>query len=375
MAKAVNGQALIEAFEGWAPKKLAIGSDQEKIGLQIGTLSKSVHTVMITLDVLESVVDEAIENEVDLIVAHHPLIFQPLKKIDTASVHGRIIQKCLKHDITVYAAHTNLDVADGGVNDLMAEALGLENTEVLVPTFERELRKLAVFVPESHAEAVREALGNSGAGYVGNYSHCTFNSEGTGTFLPKEGTQPFIGETGKLEKVREVKIETVFPAELQSKVIKKMTDAHPYEEVAYDIYKLQNQGEVKGLGRIGMLKKEMVLSDFAEYVKQAFDVKGVRVVGDLNDKVKKVALLGGDGNKFMSAARFKGADVFVTGDVYYHTAHDAWMDGLKVVDPGHNVEKVMKEGVRRFLARWIEQKQSDTRVIVSETHTDPFQFL
>ncbi|HEX6922308.1 MAG TPA: Nif3-like dinuclear metal center hexameric protein, partial [Bacillales bacterium] len=257
----------------------------------------------------------------------------------------------------------------------MAEALGLTDTQVLVPTNESELKKLVVFVPKEHAEGVRQALGSVGAGYIGNYSHCTFNSAGTGTFMPQEGTNPYIGTTGKLEKAEEVKIETIIPSELQSKVIRAIIKAHPYEEATYDLYPLDNQGEVFGAGRVGVLQKEMTLREFAEHVKKAFEVDGVRVVGDLDDTIRKVAVLGGSGDDYMSNARFKGADVYVTGDVYYHTAHDAWMEGLNVVDPGHNVEKVMKEGVRSFFADFIQQKNYDTRVIVSGIHTDPFQFL
>ncbi|HET7658134.1 MAG TPA: Nif3-like dinuclear metal center hexameric protein [Bacillales bacterium] len=375
MGKMASGQALIQAFEAWAPRSLAIGDDREKIGLQIGTLNKTVKRVMTALDVMENVVDEAIDNEVDLIVAHHPLIFRPLKKIATDSAHGRIVEKCLKHDIAVYVAHTNLDVASGGVNDLMAEALGLKNTEVLVPTTETELRKLVVFVPRKHVDPVRKAMGDAGAGYIGGYSHCTFSSSGKGTFLPTEGTNPYIGTQGKLELVEEVKIETIVTAKQQGSVVRAMIEAHPYEEVAYDLYPLDNKGEPMGLGRIGMLEETLTLGAFAEQVKKAFGVRGVRIVGDPGDFVKKVAVLGGDGNKFMSTARMKGADVFVTGDVYYHTAHDAWMEGLNLIDPGHNVEKVMKEGVRRFFLRFIEEKQYDVKVFVSKLNTDPFHFM
>lgn len=373
MSKFVNGQALIQAFERRVPKSLAVEGD--KIGLQIGTLNKPVKHVMIALDVLEEVVDEAIENEIDLIIAHHPILFRPLNKIETDSAHGRIVAKCIKHDITVYAAHTNLDVAQGGVNDLMADALGLGETEVLVPTIEHELKKVVVFTPQDDAESLRKALGDAGAGYIGNYSHCTFNSPGTGTFMPREGTNPYIGAQGRLEKVDEVKMETIIPANMQNQVISAMKKAHPYEEVAYDIYPLDNQGEVLGLGRIGYLNTEMTLQQFTGHIKDVFEVDGLRVVGKLDEKIRKVALLGGDGNKYMNAARFKGADVFVTGDVYYHTAHDAMMEGLNIVDPGHNVEKIMKEGVRVFLSAFLEEKQYDTTIMASGIHTDPFQFV
>ncbi|OIJ16130.1 Nif3-like dinuclear metal center hexameric protein [Anaerobacillus arseniciselenatis] len=373
MAKLANGQAIIQAFESWSPKSLAVEGD--KIGLQVGTLNKPINKVMVVLDLLEAVVDEAIEEGVDLIIAHHPIIFRPLKSIPTDRPYGRIVEKLIKHNIAVYAAHTNLDVAKGGVNDLMAEKLGLQNVDVLAPTTEITLKKLVVFVPSEHAEQVREALGRVGAGYIGNYSHCSFNSEGTGMFKPEAGTDPFIGEQGKLERVNEIKIETIFPAPLQNKVISAMIKAHPYEEVAYDIYPLHNKGEQLGLGRIGYLENEMPLKEFALFVKTAFKVDGLRVVGDMNTKISKVAVLGGDGNKYVSQALFKGADVFVTGDMYYHVAHDAMMDGLNIVDPGHNVEKVMKEAVSSFLENFVRDNKYDTKIIVSKINTDPFTFM
>ncbi|MBA2873509.1 Nif3-like dinuclear metal center hexameric protein [Thermaerobacillus caldiproteolyticus] len=373
MKKIPNGHEVIQLFEQFAPKHLAMEGD--RIGLQIGTLNKPIHTVMITLDVLEEVVDEAIENKVDLIIAHHPPLYRPVKHIITDQTQGRIIAKCMKHDIAIYAAHTNLDIAEGGVNDWLSEALGLQEVEVLVPTYEEALKKLVVYVPDTHADAVREALGNAGAGHIGNYSHCTFNSRGIGTFLPQEGANPFIGEKGTLEKVEEVRIETIFPASLQKKVVTAMLKAHPYEEVAYDVYPLENKGRTFGLGRLGRLREEMTLAEFAEHVKKALDVPAVRVVGNLQDKVNKVAVVGGDGNKYISQAKFSGADVYVTGDVYYHVAHDAMMLGLNIVDPGHNVEKVMKQGVARFLEQQFAQQKFATTVYVSQVHTDPFTFL
>lgn len=373
MSKAINGQTIVQLFESWSPKSLAMEGD--KIGLMVGTLNKPVHKMMIALDVLEEVIDEAISENVDFILAHHPLIYRPLKNIATDSAYGRIIEKAIKHNVTIYAAHTNLDIAQGGVNDLLAEALGLENTEILAPTYHVKYKKLVVFVPESHAEAVRNALGNVGAGHIGDYSHCTFNSEGIGTFMPLDGTNPFIGQTGKLEQVKEVRIETIIPENLQRKAISAMLKAHPYEEVAFDIYPLDNEGETFGLGRIGQLKEPMTLQQFAVHVKKAFDVKGVRVVGNLDAKVQKVAVLGGDGNKYVQTAIFKGADVFVTGDVYYHVAHDAMMEGLHIVDPGHNVEKIMKQGVKNKLEQLFQEKKYETEIVLSKVNTDPFTFL
>ncbi|RNA70555.1 Nif3-like dinuclear metal center hexameric protein [Alteribacter keqinensis] len=373
MMKHANGQAIIQAFEAFSPKHYAVEGD--KIGLQVGTLNKPVKKVMVALDVIEPVVDEAIEAGVDLIIAHHPIIFKPIKSLRTDQVYGRTIEKLVKHDITVYAAHTNLDVAPGGVNDLMAEALGIKEAEVLVETFEDPLKKVVVYVPEENAQQVREAMGQAGAGHLGNYSHCTFNTKGTGIFRPGEGTDPHIGEKGKMEYVDEVKIESVFPASIEKRVVRAMTNAHPYEEVAYDLYEMAVPGRKLGLGRIGELKNEMTLKEFGEHVKEAFGVRGARVVGDLDKKVKKVAVLGGDGNKYVNQALFKGADVFVTGDLYYHVAHDAMMEGLMMVDPGHNAEKIMKQGVAGFLSAFIDEKKYSTEVITSKVNTDPFQFI
>ncbi|KOP83474.1 hypothetical protein AMS60_13860 [Bacillus sp. FJAT-21945] len=370
--KKVNGHEIIQLFEQFSPKSYAMEGD--KVGLQIGRLNKPIENVMIALDVLEEVVDEAIEKNVQLIIAHHPPIFRPLKAIATETPAGKIIEKLIKHNIAVYAAHTNLDVASGGVNDMLAEALQLTDTEVLYPTYETKLKKLVVYVPEENAEELKHALGNAGAGAIGNYSHCSFSSTGIGQFLPGEGTNPHIGQTGKLEMVKEERIETIFPEHFEKRILSAMFKSHPYEEVAYDIYSLENKGEILGLGRIGDIP-EMSLAEFASHVKRCLDVKGVRVVGDMADKVKRVAVLGGDGNKYFTSAKFKGADVYVTGDMYYHVAHDAMMMGLNIVDPGHNVEKVMKKGVAKQLEKMCKEKGYDVSIFASELHTDPFQFV
>jgi dinuclear metal center YbgI/SA1388 family protein len=370
--KIPNGHEVIQLFEQYSPKGLAMEGD--KIGLQIGRLNQKVERIMIALDVLENVIDEAIEKNVQLIIAHHPIIYRPLKNLVTETLPGKMIEKLIKHDIAVYAAHTNLDVAKGGVNDLLAAALELEDAEVLVPTYDTKLKKLVVYVPASHAETIRRVLGNAGAGAIGNYSHCSFSVNGTGRFLPGENTNPAIGEVGRLEEVEEVKVETIIPEPLLKKAITAMIKAHPYEEVAYDVYPLENKGEVLGLGRIGKVS-EMTLREFAERVKKVFEVSHIRVVGDLTAKVKKVAVLGGDGNKYFMNAKFKGADVYVTGDIYYHTAHDAAMQGLNMIDPGHNVEKVMKKGVTATLQKMCEESGYQVEIFPSVENTDPFQFL
>ncbi|WP_409301725.1 Nif3-like dinuclear metal center hexameric protein [Peribacillus sp. SCS-155] len=371
--KVPNGLEIINLFEQFSPKNYAMEGDP--IGLQIGRLNKKVTKVLVALDVVDEVVEEAIREDVQLIIAHHPLIYRPLKKIMTDTAPGQIVEKLIKHDIAVYAAHTNLDVARMGVNDMLADALGLKETEVLIPTFQSSYHKLAVYVPENTETRVREALGNAGAGAIGNYSHCSFTSEGTGRFLPGENTNPTIGAPGQPESVREVKIETIYPAEIEKKVLSAMIKAHPYEEPAYDIYKLENKRQAEGLGRIGILTEEMTLEQFSNHVKKVLDVNAVRVVGSLDSKIKKVAVLGGDGNKYFSQAKFKGADVYVTGDMYYHNAHDAMLLGLNIVDPGHNIEKVMKKGVAKIMANLCKKNHYQVEFIDSKPNTDPFTFI
>ncbi|RNF41034.1 Nif3-like dinuclear metal center hexameric protein [Planococcus salinus] len=368
--KIPNGQQIIEEFEKWSPKYLAMEGDP--IGLHVGTLNKKVERVLVTLDVNEEVVNEAISKGAGLIIAHHPPIFRPLKILQTDFPQGRLMEMLIKHDIAVYAAHTNLDVANGGVNDLLAEALGLENTEVLVPTYEAELVKIAVFVPESHEEQVREALGKAGAGSIGDYEHCSYTLSGTGRFRPTADADPYIGESGKMEVTEESKIEVVIRKAEKDRAIKAMIAAHPYEEVAYDVFTLENKEVPMGLGRIGRLETAMSLREFAEHIKERLDVPAARVVGNLDAPVKKVAVLGGDGNKYIQQAKRAGADVYVTGDLYFHVAQDAEAMGLHVIDPGHHVEKVMIKGVVNEMSK---RQNWQCEFLPSEVDTEPFNFL
>lgn len=371
--KNINGQQLIQLFEEWAPKEIALEGD--RIGLQIGTLNKPIYHVMTALDVTHEVVEEAISKRIDLIIAHHPVIFHPLKKIDTSDAGGKLVEKLIKHDIIVYAAHTNLDVANGGVNDMLANILRLQNVEVLIPTYEKKLRKLVVYTPHEHADEMVQGLGEAGAGTIGDYSYCSFTSEGMGRFIPGDGSQPHIGDKGKLTEVAEVKIEVIYPLEIEKKVLSKMLKVHPYEEPAYDIFDLQIKGEELGLGRIGFLEEEVTLAQLSHMVKEAFDSKGVRLVGDSQAKIKKVAVLGGDGNKYFRQAKFKGADVYITGDIYYHTAHDALNIGLNMIDPGHYSEKIMKNETARYLQKLCDEKGFNIKVVPSVVDTDPFKFI
>ncbi len=372
--KVANGYEYVAMLEEIAPKELATEGDP--IGLQLGDLSKKVRKIMFTLDVLESVVEEAVSQNVDMIIAHHPFLFRPLKKIDMTNSEGRMIRKLIKHDIIVYAAHTNLDIANGGVNDILAELLQLENTEIIVPTHRKNHMKISVYVPEDNVNEVRLALMQNGAGKIGaEYEECSFQTLGTGEFKPSEKANPTIGEKGELTAVSEVKLEAVVPSSVADNVIKAVRIAHPYEEPAIDLVRLQNLHETKGLGRIGTLKKEMSILAFIEELKGALAINHVRFIGDPNKRIKKVAVIGGDGNKFIHDVKRSGADVFVTGDIYYHTGHDLLAIDLPTIDAGHNIEKVMKRYLKTEFEKRAENLQYEAEFVISEAHTDPFIFL
>ncbi|MFA1820433.1 Nif3-like dinuclear metal center hexameric protein [Virgibacillus oceani] len=358
-------------MEKLAPNTFAY--DWDNVGLQIGSYNQDVKRVMVTLDVLESVVDEAIDQDVELIISHHPLLFQSMKQIDTDTPKGRMLQKLIQHNITVYSSHTNLDIAYGGVNDILCEKIGIENTKNLVQTKKEKLYKVVIYVPESHRKDVMNAINNTGAGHIGNYSHCTFQTKGQGTFKPLEGTSPYIGKQGELEFVDEVKIESIAEEGILNKVVKSMVDAHPYEEVAYDIFPMANEGQDYGLGRIGTLQKKINVKDLCNHMKEVLKLKSVRVTGDLDKEVKRIAVLGGSGEKYWSRAKQKGADVYITGDMTFHAAQEAWQHGLVVIDPGHYSEYVMKSAVKRYLD--YELKSTDVDVIESVSNTDPFKTI
>lgn len=372
---AIHGQTLIQYMEQFAPKYYAV--EHDNIGLQLGTLDKKIDKVLVTLDVTLAVVEEAIALGVDLIIAHHAIIFRPIPKIDTSTPAGKIYELLIKHDISVYIAHTNLDVAVGGVNDLLADAAGMvaEGRKCLETVYMDQLYKLVVFIPESAVDAVQSAVWRAGAGHIGNYSHCSYQSSGTGTFMPQENSNPYVGKKNELHRETEIRFECIVPASLQRKVIGAMLKAHPYEEVAYDLIQLQNQGIPYGLGRAGKLQEPTTLGELAEKLKEAYSVPAMRVVGDLNTPIKKIAVLGGMGAKYVRAAKFAGADVLITGDIDFHTAHDALADGMTIIDPGHHIEKVMISGVKDWLSNKCASEKADVEIIASQVHTEPFTFI
>ena len=368
-----TGAVIAAIVEELAPLELAEPWDNP--GWQLGDPRAPVEKVLLCLDVGREVVKEAGQKGAQLILTHHPLFFKGMKSLRVDTPQGALAAELLRLGIGVYAAHTNLDRARLGVSDALAKILGLESTEVLVPAEERYY-KLVVFVPVEHVEAVREALGAAGAGWIGNYSHCTFGVEGTGTFLPLEGTSPYIGRQGVLERVREVRLETVVPSALVEKAVRAMLEVHPYEEVAYDLYPLANRFKPSlGLGRVGVLPEAVPLRNFAGRVREALGLGAVRWAGEEGRPVRRVAVCGGAGGELWKEALAARADVLVTGDVSYHTARDMLAAGLAFVDAGHfGTERAVLPLLKELLARALEERGLAVDLLLSEGEKDPFKY-
>jgi dinuclear metal center YbgI/SA1388 family protein len=365
---------LINYLEELAPRRFA--QDWDNVGLQLGAAGGTVRAILVCLDVDSSVLEEAVSRNADFIVTHHPLIFRPLKNIRTDQPQGRLLADALSAGIRIFAVHTNLDVARGGVSDILADLLDIQESQVIRVTGRDDLEKIAVFVPKGHEDNVRQAMSAAGAGWIGSYSHCTFQVAGTGTFLPMTGTDPFIGKEGRLEKVEEVRIETIVPATQRRRVIQAMIKAHPYEEAAYDVYPLQNEGKPHGFGRIGKLKSPVTLAEFSSFVREKLNTGQLRVTGGPGRIVSKVAVCGGAGADLIQAASFAGADVLVTGDLKYHEARDAAAIGIAVIDAGHDVtERVIVPPVCAYLEHKIKKGGYETEVIAATTETAPWWVL
>lgn len=322
---------IISLFEGVAPFKLQENFDNT--GLNVGNPQTEITGVLLCLDVVPEIVEEAISENCNLIISHHPLIFSGLKSITGKNFIEKSIALAIKNDINILCLHTNIDSVTEGVSGKIADKLSLVNRQVLVPK-ENSLKKLVVFVPESHAEVVRKAIFDAGAGFIGNYDCCSYNVNGFGTFRAGAEANPFVGEKGKIHYEPEVRVETIFPEYLQNKIISAMLSYHPYEEVAYDIYKLDNSWNSVGLGIAGELSMGLNEKDFLLYIKEKLNLKYLRHSSFTNKTVKKIAVCGGSGASFIRHALSVGADAYITGDIKYHDYFSTEKQ-LLLVDIGH----------------------------------------
>jgi dinuclear metal center YbgI/SA1388 family protein len=350
---------IAEAVELIAPPSLS--EDWDNSGFQVGDPASEASSVLVALTPVEEVFEEAEEKRADFLLLHHPLIFNPLKSVDTGSYPGDLVSRAVRSDLAVYAAHTSYDAAPLGVSVALAEALGLRGPfEVVSPR--GALRKLVIFVPEEDVDAVADALAAEGAGVIGEYTHCTFRTPGTGTFLGGAATDPYVGEKGRLERVEEIRLETVVPAHAAGRAVTAAVAAHPYEEAALDLYPVEGHPEGCGYGRVGTLPEPMTPGELREHVASILGFPA-RLVAGSGGRIERVAVLGGSGGSFVREAAASGAQAYVTGDLDYHDSLLADSLGLVAIDAGHaTTELPSLEPLARRLSELVDVPVEVSRV-------------
>lgn len=368
----VSLKDIIQVMEAIADPSLAFSWDN--VGLQLGDEDAEIQKILIALDISLPVVSEAKEHNADLIISHHPLFFHPLTSLCFANPQADMVRRLIQNNVAVYSAHTNLDKACSC--HLLSERLGLLDGQVLEKENQPpDHKKLVVFVPPEHVEKVFQAIHNGGGGHIGGYSHSSFRTEGRGTFRPETGATPYIGKVGELTNLEEVRLETVVPSANVGEVVRRIIQAHPYEEVAYDIYPLASATSV-GIGRVGNLPRPMVLSDWADEVKRRVGIETLRLTGDPASQVSRVAVVAGSGGGYIEAARRCGAQCLVTGDIGYHQARQAESVGVGLVDVGHfNSERLIVEFLADTLSSHKDLSEAGVIIRKSESESDPFCFM
>jgi len=359
---------VIEFLENLSPTYYA--EDYDNVGLLVGDANKDLTGVLITHDTLPEVVDEAVEKGLNMIVSFHPIIFSGLKKITGKSYIEKTVIKAIKNDIAIYAIHTALDVSWQGVNDIVLNKLGAINKQILLPK-ENTIKKLTTYVPINDADLVREALFNAGAGSIGNYSNCSFNIKGDGTYKGNEDSNPVIGEKGIFHTEEESNINITFPAHLENNILSTLFKVHPYEEVAYEVTTLDNKNQHIGLGMTGELEKAMTETDFLNFLKEKLPTKCIRHSNLLGGEIKKIAVLGGSGSFATKAAIASGADVFISADFKYHDFYQA-ENKIIIADIGHYESE---QFTKNILFEYLNKKITKFAVALSEFNTNPINYL
>ena len=359
---------IISVLEEMAP--LAYAEDFDNVGLLVGEQETEATGVLVCHDALENVIEEAIKKKCNLVVCFHPILFSGLKKITGKNYVERAVIKAIKNDIAIYAVHTALDNHQEGVNKIFCKALGLINTKVLIPK-QNFIGKLVTYTIPENAEEVRNALFDAGAGTIGNYENCSFNSKGIGTYMGNEHSNPQIGERFEFVQGDEIKIEVTFEKHLENKILKALFKSHAYEEVAYEIYELQNQHQNIGLGMIGELETPMEAEAFLHFAKEKMQCGGIRHSDFTGKKIKKVAVLGGAGSFAIKNAIQAGADAFLTADLKYHQYYEA-ENQLLLADIGHfESERYTKN----YIVDFLRKKILNFAIILSEENTNPVKYL
>lgn len=349
---------------------LHYAEDFDNVGLLVGNASQKVTGVLVTLDTLENVVDEAITKKCNLIVSFHPIIFKGLKKLTGRTYVERVVIKAIANNIAIYSMHTALDNSNLGVNAKICSVLGIKSPKILIPK-KATIKKLTTYVPPSKVDSLKTELFKAGAGSIGNYTDCSFSSEGMGSFMPNKNAKPTIGKTEKLHQEKEIQLNLTFHSQHESKIINALFKNHPYEEVAYEIISLENNNQNIGMGMIGELEEEMDENTFFNHVKNKMNAKGIRHSAFLGKKIKKVAVLGGSGAFAISTAKAAGADVFITSDIKYHQFYES-ENQLVIADIGHfETEQFTKN----LLVDFLTKKIPNFAVNLAESITNPIKYF
>ena len=359
---------IIDALEELAP--IAYAESFDNVGLLVGEAHTPLKGVLVALDTLEAVVDEAIAKNCNLIVSFHPIVFSGIKKFNNQDYVNKTVVKAIKNDIAIYAIHTALDQVKGGVNDVICDCLELVNRSVLIPK-KNQLKKLTTYAPVSYADELRQALFNAGAGAIGNYSNCSFNTIGLGSFKGNAESNPTIGTKGLTHYEQETQIQVTFEHHLENKLLKAMYAVHPYEEVAYEIISLENKNQTLGMGMVGELKEEMTEKEFLSFLKKTMKTECIRHSAYLKKPIKRVAVLGGSGSFAIGNAIKAKADVFITADLKYHQFYQA-ENRLVLCDIGHYESE---QYTKNLLVEYLTKKFLNFAIILSDINTNPINYF
>lgn len=358
---------IIQSLEQFAPPTYQETYDNS--GLLTGNSFDELIGVLITLDCTESIVEEAISNDCNLIIAHHPIIFGGLKSLTGKNYVERTIIKAIKNNICIYAIHTNLDNVNNGVNRKIADMLKLEKIKILSPKNDT-LLKLVTFIPNDNTQKVLNKLYEAGAGRIGNYSHCSFTTKGDGTFMPNKNATPHIGEINQNKIVKENRVELILPVHLEHKVIMALKTAHPYEEVAYYITRLNNEHQEIGSGMYGELSDEIKVKDFMKKIKSDFNIKVIKHTALCHKKIKKIAICGGNGSFLLKDAKRVNVDVFITADFKYHEYFDA-ENQIIIMDIGHYESEIF---TKELIYDYLKKKFTNIALNLSKLITNPINY-
>ncbi len=372
----VNAQMIIQLLTELAPHSYAY--DWDNVGVQAGSLDTEINKVLLSLDINSKVLNEAENKNCNMIISHHPVIFDDINSINDQNPTGKLLIEAIKKSILLYSAHTNLDVANGGLNDYLGKLLKIDNLKPLSIKEKNQLYKLVIFGPKENLNEIRNKILKESTAKIGNYSSTSYSTIGEGTFKAEKGSNPYIGKKGEITEVEEFRLETIVKDSDINKILRIVNKVHPYEEVAYDLFKLENNIELGNiaLGRIGELDSSKKLIDYANFVKEKLDLSYLKYHGNASEQIKKVAFCSGSGADLIAKAKYSGADLYITGDVKYHEAQYAEELNLNLIDAGHyGTEAIVKDLFYEFFNKKAKEKNYNVEFIKSTINSNPWKYI